>query len=73
MTSLRLPGRTDRMLFEADHGYRRVQCVQFSDLGLFAVFVILGVFDRQTHRADIIVKRLAIDAGDANKSAEADS
>lgn len=38
-----------------------------------AVFIVFGVFDRQTHCADILFKRLAIDAGDTRKSAEADS
>ena len=67
------PVEQAEMLLEPDHGHRRVQRIQFSDLGMFAIFVVFGVFDRQAHRVDIVVKRIPINAGDAHKSAEADS
>ena len=60
------------MLLEPDHGHDGVHRVQLRDLRLLAIFVLLGVLDGQPRAADVVVERLAIDAGDADESAQTD-
>ena len=60
------------MLLEPDNGHRGIERIKLGDLGLLAIFVVFCVFDGQTRGVDVIVKRLAIDAGDTHKAAEAD-